>query len=66
MISGVDPDVDSDCMVCGVATWSVHGGHEVVHYCDDRCRPDCALGGEETGRWCEGPLEMRTQQADLP
>ena len=57
----MDPDFDSDCVVHGVATWSINGGHEVVHYCDDRCDrdPHCRLSGEETGQWCDGPLEMR-------
>lgn len=58
-----EPDFDSDCTLHGVATWSIHGGHEVVHYCDDRCPTDCGLGGVETGEWCSGPLEMRT---DVP
>lgn len=56
----VDPDVDSDCTVHGVATWSIQGGHEVIHYCTDGCPEDCTLEGEETGEWCDGPLEMRT------
>lgn len=55
----MEPDFDSDCVVHGVATWSVNGGHEVIHYCDDRCDRRCRLGGEETGQWCDGPLEMR-------
>lgn len=56
----VDPDVDSDCTVHGVATWSIQAGHEVIHYCSDECPEDCNLEGEETGEWCNGPLEMRT------
>lgn len=59
----VDPDVDSDCTVHGVSTWSAHGGHDVVHYCTDACPEDCNLEGEETGEWCCGPLEMRTPRS---
>lgn len=56
-----DPDFDSDCSVHGVATWSTERGHEVVHYCHDGCPDDCALAGEETGEWCDGPLQMRSE-----
>ncbi len=43
-----EPDFDSDCAVHGVACWSIEEGHEVL---DD--------AGEETGAWCNGPLELR-------
>jgi len=61
-----DPDFDSDCTIHGVATWSTEHGHVVIHDCDDRCPGDCPSGGEETGAWCDGPLQMRTDAGTPP
>lgn len=53
-------DVDSDCTIHGVCTWLAHDGHQVVHYCDDQCPENCGMDGEETGEWCNGPLQLRS------